>query len=311
MNDDELEVIVERAAGLDVHKDMVAVDGSGAGARRVASCKHQAEFATFTEELCAAAGLAGRARGDPGRDGGHRGLLEAGVLRARGRRSSAGCSTPGTCTTCRAARPTSPTPTWICRAGRASGWCGRVSCRPDRSGVAQPDPLPRAPRSRNAPGRRNGSTRSSKTPAIKLSSVASDILGRVGSGHARRAGRRRAAIPRCSPSWPEARCGPSLPQLQTALAGRFGAHHALVVGEILAHIDYLDESIDAAPAPSIDELIAPFADARDRLCYDPGGRAPSSPRRSIAEIGVDMAALRRVTRWRRGGLEDVAKLQCS
>ncbi|MBA2282300.1 MAG: transposase [Acidimicrobiia bacterium] len=52
MNDDELEVIVERSAGIDVHKDMVAVtvrvpgpDGS--------ILKQQAEFATFTDDLCA------------------------------------------------------------------------------------------------------------------------------------------------------------------------------------------------------------------------------------------------------------------
>jgi hypothetical protein len=50
--DDELEVIVERSAGLDVHKDMVAacvrVPGPAGGVVR-----HFAEFATFTEDLLA------------------------------------------------------------------------------------------------------------------------------------------------------------------------------------------------------------------------------------------------------------------
>ena len=34
-----------------------------------------------------------------------------------------------------------------------------------------------------------------------------------------------------------------IPALREALEGRFSAHHGLMVGRILAHIDYLDESI--------------------------------------------------------------------
>ncbi len=50
MDDEELEVIVERSAGLDVHKNVVAVTARvpGPDGRLV---KHQAEFATFTEDL--------------------------------------------------------------------------------------------------------------------------------------------------------------------------------------------------------------------------------------------------------------------
>ena len=81
VDDEELEVIVERSAGLDVHKDMVAVTvrvpGPDGGV-----VKHQAEFATFTEELCGLRDWLVALGGDPGGDGGHRGLLEAGVLRA-------------------------------------------------------------------------------------------------------------------------------------------------------------------------------------------------------------------------------------
>src|SRR5260370_487140 len=50
--DDELEVIVERSGGLDVHKDTVAacvrVPRAGGGV-----VKHFATFATFTEDLLA------------------------------------------------------------------------------------------------------------------------------------------------------------------------------------------------------------------------------------------------------------------
>jgi transposase len=34
-----------------------------------------------------------------------------------------------------------------------------------------------------------------------------------------------------------------LPALRDALEGSFSSHHALMVGKIVAHIDYLDESI--------------------------------------------------------------------
>src|SRR5437879_1293930 len=52
VDDEDLEIIVERAAGLDVHKDMVAacVRVPGEGGRVL---KHVAEFATFTEDLLA------------------------------------------------------------------------------------------------------------------------------------------------------------------------------------------------------------------------------------------------------------------
>jgi hypothetical protein len=35
-----------------------------------------------------------------------------------------------------------------------------------------------------------------------------------------------------------------LPQLREALEGRFRAHHALLVGELLAHIEYLEDAIE-------------------------------------------------------------------
>ena len=49
-----------------------------------------------------------------------------------------------------------------------------------------------------------------------------------------------------------------IPALKEALVGRFEAEHALIVGQILAHIDFLDEAIDRLSA-EIEERIAPFA----------------------------------------------------
>ena len=55
-----------------------------------------------------------------------------------------------------------------------------------------------------------------------------------------------------------------LPALREALEGRFDAEHQLLIGAILAHIDFLDEAIDRL-SDAIEEQIAPFAAARDLL----------------------------------------------
>ena len=60
-----------------------------------------------------------------------------------------------------------------------------------------------------------------------------------------------------------------LPQLRAALNSRFGAHHALLVSEVLSLLDYLDESIERLSV-EIDRVIAPFAHQRDRLATAPG-----------------------------------------
>ena len=116
-----------------------------------------------------------------------------------------------------------------------------------------------------------------QSAGIKLSSVASDIKGRSGRDmlDALVAG---THDPEILAELARGRLRHKLPQLQSALTGRFGPNHALVVGEILAHIDYLDESIGRLQT-GIDELIAPFADAQ-RLCSIPGVAPTPWPRRS-------------------------------
>src|SRR5262245_8662341 len=59
------------------------------------------------------------------------------------------------------------------------------------------------------------------------------------------------------------------PALRQALAGRFRPHHAFLVSQVLAHLDYLDEAIETASA-RIDEAIAPFAAEVIRLDTIPG-----------------------------------------
>jgi hypothetical protein len=55
-----------------------------------------------------------------------------------------------------------------------------------------------------------------------------------------------------------------LPQLRQALRGRFGAHHALLVRLAVAHLEQLERSIAELDA-QVDRVLAPFAQARDRL----------------------------------------------
>ncbi len=120
---------------------------------------------------------------------------------------------------------------------------------------------------------------------VKLSSVASNILGKSGRDmlDALVAGTRDAEV---LTELARGRLRTKIPALTLALVGRFGPTHALINGEILAHLDYLDEAISRVSA-SIDELIAPFAVERDLLTTIPGVDKRLAEA-IIAEIGVDM-----------------------
>ena len=105
---------------------------------------------------------------------------------------------------------------------------------------------------------------------VKLSSVASDVLG--ASGRAMLAALVEGSRdPDALAELAKGKLRAKLPALRSALEGRFSARHALLVSEILSHLDYLDEAIERMTS-AIEEAIAPFADARDRLCYRPGRR---------------------------------------
>ncbi len=74
--------------------------------------------------------------------------------------------------------------------------------------------------------------------------------------------------------------------LARAVPGRFNDHHAGMVRELLAHIDYLDAAIGRLD-PTVDQMMVPFLAARDRLDTVPGVAKPTAEI-IIAEIGVDM-----------------------
>src|SRR3954454_10248766 len=121
---------------------------------------------------------------------------------------------------------------------------------------------------------------------IKLSSVASDLLGV--------SGRRMLAALVAGTTDPEVlaelakgQLRRKLPALRAALCGRFTGHHALIVGEILAKLDYLDEVIGRL-STEIEKVIAPFEPQVQLLRTIPGVDRRTAEG-LLAEIGVDMS----------------------
>jgi transposase len=120
---------------------------------------------------------------------------------------------------------------------------------------------------------------------IKLSSVATETLGVSGRAmiEALIAGERD---PEVLADLAQRRLRKKIPQLREALVGRFTAHHALMLRSHLDHLDFLAGAIRGLD-DRVDEAMAPFAEARDRLVTIPGvGRRTAEV--IIAEIGADM-----------------------
>jgi transposase len=120
---------------------------------------------------------------------------------------------------------------------------------------------------------------------IKLDCVATNILGKSG----------RAMLdalcegttdPNVLAELAQGKLRAKIPALKEALEGRFDQEHALIVGAILAHIDFLDEQITMLSV-AIDEQIAPFAKAVELLATIPGVQRQTAEV-IIAEIGADM-----------------------
>ena len=128
---------------------------------------------------------------------------------------------------------------------------------------------------------------------IKLDSVASEVLGVSGRAMlaALVAGERD---PQVLAELAKGTLRKKIPQLRQALRGKFGEHHAMLIGLCLDHIAHLegaiaqlDKRIDAVFAVSVSEAAVPFDRARDRLdtITGVGKRAAEC---IIAEIVVDM-----------------------
>jgi transposase len=123
---------------------------------------------------------------------------------------------------------------------------------------------------------------------IKLDSVASELLGVSGRAmlDALVAGTRD---PEVLADLARGGLRKKLPALREALEGRFDAKHALIVGQILAHIDFLDEAIERL-SEAIEEQLGPFGNAQvELLCTIPGIQRRAAEV-ILAETGADMSA---------------------
>ncbi len=121
---------------------------------------------------------------------------------------------------------------------------------------------------------------------IKLDCVATDILGKSG----------RAMLdalvsgttdPEVLANLAKGKLRAKIPALKEALEGRFDHLHAVWIGAILSHLDFLDQQI-ANLSDAIGEQIAPFEKAVELLCTIHGVQRRTAEV-IIAEIGVDMS----------------------
>src|SRR3989449_10395681 len=119
----------------------------------------------------------------------------------------------------------------------------------------------------------------------KLASVANDVLGVSGRAMLE-ALVRGTTDPGLLADLARGKLRAKLPALRQALTGRFRPHHAFLVSQLLAHLDYVDETITTL-SERIEEVISPFADELARLDTI-HGVARRTAEVLIAELGVDM-----------------------
>ena len=121
---------------------------------------------------------------------------------------------------------------------------------------------------------------------IKLDCVASDILGVSGRAMLE-ALVKGTTDPAVLAELARGRLRAKLGALREALEGRFEPLHALLIGQILAHLDFLDEAIDHL-SEAIEEQLRPFGSAVE-LLRSVDGIERRTAENVIAEIGVDMS----------------------
>ncbi|WP_431904976.1 IS110 family transposase [Nonomuraea sp. bgisy101] len=121
---------------------------------------------------------------------------------------------------------------------------------------------------------------------IKLSVVASDIFGVSGRAMLKAliAGQRD---PKALAQMARTRMRTKIPALEEAFTGHFTDHHAYLLGKMVARVEAIETDI-ADLDRTIEEAIAPFADAAMRLDEIPGVGLIAA-HTIIAEIGLDMS----------------------
>jgi transposase len=121
---------------------------------------------------------------------------------------------------------------------------------------------------------------------IKLDCVATNILGKSGRAmlDALVAG---TTDPDVLADLARGKLRAKIPALREALEGRFDHLHAVWIGAILNHLDFLDEQISSL-TEAIGEQIAPFEKAVELLCTIPGVQRRTAEV-IVSEIGIDMS----------------------
>jgi transposase len=120
---------------------------------------------------------------------------------------------------------------------------------------------------------------------IKLASVATDVMG-VSGRAILQALLQGVADAQLLAEMSKGRLRRKKAELAAALEGRFRPHHAQLLARILAHIEFLDDSIVECEA-EIEAMCRPFVPLIERLDEVPGVNVRSA-QDLIAEIGVDM-----------------------
>jgi transposase len=121
---------------------------------------------------------------------------------------------------------------------------------------------------------------------IKLASVATDITG-VSGHQILQAIIGGETDPQLMAQLAKRRLREKIPELEAALRGKVGPHQRFMLAHQLAHIDFLDASIEELNT-EIEERMAPFEWALDLLTTI-RGVGQRTAQILIAEIGVDMS----------------------
>jgi transposase len=121
---------------------------------------------------------------------------------------------------------------------------------------------------------------------LKLATVATDVLGVSGRAMltALVAGTTDPAV---LAELARGRLRAKLPALRQALTGRFRPHHAFLLTQLLAHLEYLEETIGRL-GTEIEAHLAPFGHPMAQLLTIPGVKQRTAEA-LVAEIGVDMS----------------------
>lgn len=125
-----------------------------------------------------------------------------------------------------------------------------------------------------------------ETANIKLSSVATDVMGVSGKAmlEAILSG---STEPEVLADLAKGRLRNKLSLLKEALQGRFRPHHRFLLGQILSHLDFLDEAIEEM-SKEVEKRLDPFLQEIELLKTIPGVKQRMAEV-ILSEIGADMS----------------------